>query len=141
MMEKFDVGLSRKDVVHVLAVFAFAGLITVFIGNIYQQEDYSVDIDRELNSSNEVITVEFYNESVDFIRQIRGVDVSYHLDANRDGEPERRLDTVNDGNVHQEVMLLDYPDNIYQVYYRYMIDPDGGDWMQVYRVEALKEIH
>ncbi len=120
-----------------LLLIAFAA--GFFMAEQLQDQHESLDINEELNASQNVVTVDFYNESVDFFMERNG-ETFFYLDQDRDGSADDRIEVNTDGEVHQDVMLIDYPDNIYRVFYRYQVSEEEA-WMQFFRVEPLKPVN
>lgn len=139
LLSKIDPGLEAGTYGRIFSLLILAGLIGFAVGENFQGQTETFDVDVEINSSNSVGTVDFSNRSVDFMAE-DGVNTTFYLDRDRDGSADKTFDTIHDGNIHQNTVLADFPENIYKIYYRYQDSPEeeNDGWMEVYRVEALK---
>lgn len=138
-LEGIDPGLSSRQYLQLGGLLVMAFVAGFLVAEQLQNQHERLDIDEELNASQSLVTVEFYSNSVDFMME-RGEEAQFYLDRDRDGSADERMDVERDGEVHQDVMLLDHPDNIYRVFYRYKIS-DEEAWMQFFRVEPLKPVN
>lgn len=139
ILERLDPGFSSRQYLQLGGLLLLAFTTGFLTAEQLQDQNERLDIDEELNASKSVVTVDFYSNSVDFMKE-RGEETHFYLDRDRDGSADERLDVEKDGEVHQDVMLLDYPENIYRVFYRYKVS-DEEAWMQFFRVEPLKPVN
>lgn len=139
-LEKLDPGLAKETYLYMAALLLAAGLTGFIIGENVQNGTESINADIEINTSNSVATVEFFNHSVDFMVE-DGTNSTFYMDRNRDGSADMTFDTRSDGQIHQNKVLVDYPENVYRIHYRYQDSPEKEDdgWMEIYRVKALKQ--
>lgn len=93
----------------------------------------------EVNTSNEIATVDFENQSFDIMLE-NSAEAAFYLDKDRDGSADRKFEIVSDKNVHREYKILDFPENIYELKIRYQDDPEetGDAWMEVESIELLR---
>ncbi|WP_414837286.1 hypothetical protein ACK3SF_03395 [Candidatus Nanosalina sp. VS9-1] len=138
-LQKLNPELEKEKYIYILVIFLAAALTGFIAGENFQNGTETISIDAEINSSNSVETVEFFNHSVDFMVE-DGTNSTFYMDKNRDGSADQTFDTESDGEIHQNNVLVDYPENVYRITYRYQDSPEIEDdgWMEIYRVEALK---
>lgn len=138
-LKKIDPGLEATEYGQIFSLIILASLIGFIAGENFQGQTETFNVDVEVNSSNSVGTVNFSNHSVDFMAE-DGINTTFYLDRDRDGSADKTFDTIHDGQIHQNTVLADFPENIYKIYYRYQDSPEeeSDGWMEIYRVEALK---
>jgi hypothetical protein len=116
----------------VAAVFAFSAV----------QESYTfteeIQTGYEVNSSQDITTVEFFNHSVDLMLEDTA-NATFYLDRDRDGSAEEALKKVADGKIHKGTKLLDFQESVYRLHLRYQDDPEVEEdaWLEVYRIQRL----
>lgn len=138
-LEKIDPGLGAREYIYIFILMMLAGLTGFTAGENFQGQIQSFNVEVEVNSSNSIGTVSFSNRSVDFLAE-EGLNTTFYLDRDRDGSADKTFDTVHNGEIHQNSVIADFPENIYKIYYRYQDSPEeeSDGWMEIYRVEALK---
>lgn len=138
-LRKLDLTQANETYLYITVLLLAAGLTGFLIGENVQNSTESIDRNIGINTSNSVSTVEFFNHSVDFMLE-DGINSTFYIDRDMDGSADKTLDTISDGQIHQNKVLVDYPENVYRIHYRYQDSPEQEDdgWMEIYRVEALK---
>lgn len=92
----------------------------------------------EVNSSEEVATASFYNQSIDLLME-DGANATFYLDLDQDGGFERRLDTKSDGNTRGITELVDLNGTSYRLNFEYRDSSQrrGDAWLRLIRAERL----
>lgn len=124
----------RKEQLY-LAVPAFlVALIAGYsLGNAPVQQ-FETELDAEINVSNPVADVEIDGRNLTVMHQDDDSG-KFFVDVTGDGEPDRELELVRDGTVHQSTELVTLDGKTYFVYFRYSDDPgkSGDAWLRFYR--------
>ncbi|MFB6244843.1 MAG: hypothetical protein ABEJ03_00685 [Candidatus Nanohaloarchaea archaeon] len=105
----------------------------------YYSYGETVRTHSEVNSSKDISTVSFFNQSVDLMLE-DSANATFYLDIDRDGSADRTIQGLtSDGKINKAVRLVDFEDGVYRLYIRYQDDSsrEGDAWMEVYRVRWL----
>lgn len=127
------------DTVLAVSVFLVAGVVAFTAVQDRYSYGQSLEVDSQVNSSQEVSEVRFFNHSIDLMLE-GSENASFYLDLDRDGSADERLRGLRrDGRIHSTAELVDFGDGVYRLYIRYQDEPgkSGDAWMRVFRVESL----
>lgn len=128
---------ERKTFTMTVVVFAVSAFAT--FGVLGTDEPVEEEFNLEVNSSQEIGTVEFKNQSFDIMLE-NSREAAFYLDRNRDGSADRKFETVSEGSIHRDTKILDFPGNIYTIQLSYMDNPDesGDAWMRIEKIRLLR---
>jgi hypothetical protein len=128
--------LERETVLVSITVFCIAAFATF---TVLGTEPVEEELGLEVNSSQEIVTVDFNNHSFDLMLE-NSAEAAFYLDRDRDGSAERKFETISDSSIHRDTKILDFPDNIYtlQISYRDNPEESGDAWMKIESIRLLR---
>jgi hypothetical protein len=128
--------IERETVLVSIAFFCIAAFATF---TVLGTEPVKEELGLEVNSSQEIVTIDFNNRSFDLMLE-NSAEAAFYLDRDRDGSAERKFETISDGSIHRDTKILDFSDNIYtlQVSYRDNPEESGEAWMKIESIRLLR---
>jgi hypothetical protein len=129
--------IERETVLVSIAFFCIAAFATFTV--LGTDEPVEEELGLEVNSSQEIVTVDFNNRSFNLMLE-NSAEAAFYLDRDRDGSAERKFETISDSSIHRDTKILDFPENIYtlQVSYRDNQRESGDAWMKIESIRLLR---
>ena len=131
-------GFEPVDAVLFLSVAVVSAVLVFSAFNIGtgQEEDDKVMFSGEINSSENQMVVDFYNESAELIVE-QSPEARFYIDLNRDGSADIELGLNHDGTIRKQSKILDYRSGAYLFEFTYNDDANKTEdhWL---RPESMK---
>lgn len=102
-------------------------------------EPVKENLQLEVNSSREIVSVNFNNQSFDVLLE-NSPEAAFYLDRDQDGSADRKFKLKSDGDIHRTAKILDFRENIYSIQISYQDEPEetGDAWMKIESIRLLK---
>ena len=141
-MKKHLEDTDRRQILKYLTVFTAVFSVAAAGVFIYQAQDtqtQKIDFSGEINSSENEMVLEFFNETAEIIME-QSDKSRFYIDLDIDGSADIRLDKlIHDGNARKDSIIFDYRSGAYLLEFRYSEDANRTEdgWLRPLKITKL----